>query len=91
MKRFFIGILALILAAGCSLPPEIPVTRAELMRTRVYRQYVIDESPEEVLNALNKEGEVILESKRNVPGKDYLVYLKLLATSDGIEVLPYDR
>lgn len=86
-----LGAVLLTNVAACSLPPEKPVTRAELMATRIYNMYIIDESPEQVLNALNSEGEVILESKRNVPGKNYPVYLKLLATSDGIDVLPYDR
>ncbi|BCR05336.1 lipoprotein [Desulfuromonas versatilis] len=86
-----LGALLLAVLAACSLPPEKPVTRAELMSTRIYNLYIIDESPEQVLNALNSEGEVILESKRNIPGKNYPVYLKLLATSEGIDVLPYDR
>lgn len=83
--------LLLFLAAACSLPPVNPVTREELMATRIYNLYVIEESPEEVLNALNREGEVILEAKRNIPGKEFPVHVKLLATSDGLEVLDYDR
>ncbi len=91
MKRVVSILLSALLLAACSLPPETPLTRADLMRTRVYTMYIIEESPEQVLNALNAEGEVILESKRKLSGKDRPVYLKLLATSDGIEVLPYDR
>jgi hypothetical protein len=90
MKRW----LALLLIQGltaCSLPPEIPVTRAELMKTQVYKNYVIQESPEEVVNALNKDGEVILDSKRNIPGKNIPVHVKILATSEGLDVLEYER
>jgi len=83
-------LLALLLTA-CSLPPDKPVTREELMKTRIYSRFIIEESPEQVLNALNAYGEAILEAKRNVPGKDYPVHVKLLATSEGIEVLDYDR
>jgi len=83
--------LLLILLAGCSLAPQQPVTRIELMQTGVYNKYVIEESPEELLYALNTRGEVIVESKRNIPGKDFKIYLKLLATADGLEVLEYDR
>lgn len=90
-KRILPPVVPLVLLAACSLPPVNPVTREQLMATRVYTQYVIQESPEEVLNALNREGEVILESKRNIPGKEFPVYVKLLATSDGLEVLDYDR
>jgi len=90
MKRLLLLLLPLALLA-CSIPPEKPVTREELMKTRIYNTYIIEESPEQVLNALNTNGEVVLESKRNVPGKDYPVHLKLLATSEGIEVVDYDR
>lgn len=81
----------LLLLAACSLPPDKPVTRDELMKTRIYSMYIIEESPEQVLNALNVYGEAILEAKRNIRGKEYPVHVKLLATSEGIEVLDYDR
>jgi len=84
--------LLLTLSLGaCSIAPDKPVTREDLMKTRIYNYYVIEESPEQVLKALNTNGEVILESKRNVPGKSYPVHIKLLATSDGLEVVDYDR
>lgn len=88
-------ILSLIVAVGllaaCALPPDKPVTREELMKTRIYQTFVITESPEQVLDLLNSYGEAILEAKRNIPGKDYPVHVKLLATSEGIEVVDYDR
>ncbi|HAD04277.1 MAG: hypothetical protein A2091_11830 [Desulfuromonadales bacterium GWD2_61_12] len=85
-------LLALLLfGAACSLPPDRPVTRSALMATRIYSIYVIEESPEEVMNALNTRGEAILEAKRKIQGKEYPVHIKLLATSAGIEVLDYDR
>ena len=84
-------LLLLTLLAGCSLAPEQPVTRAELMRTNIYNRFVVEESPEELLYALNTRGEVVVESKRNIPGREFNIYLKLLATADGIEVLEYDR
>jgi len=86
-----VATLLLILLAGCSLAPEQPVTRAELMKTKVYNRYVIEESPEELLYALNTHGEVIVESKRLIPGGELNIYLKLLATADGVEVLEYER
>lgn len=88
--RFFLLLLSWGLA-GCSLPPEVPVTRAELMKTQIYRHYLIKESPEEIVNALNKDGEVIMDSRRNVPGKDIPVHVKILATSEGLDVLEYER
>lgn len=84
-------VLSLVLLAACSLPPDRPVTRKALLDTRIYNTYVIVESPEEVLNALNTDGEAILEATRRVGGKDYPVHIKILATSEGLEVLDYDR
>jgi len=83
--------LAVFLLISCSLPPIQPVARQELMKTRIYNKYIIDESPEEILYALNTRGEVIVEGKRNVPGMDLPIYVKLMATTDGIHINEYDR
>lgn len=79
------------LCVACSLAPETPVTREMLMKTRIYTTYVIEESPEEVVDALNQQGEAILAVKRSIRGKDFPMHLKVLATSEGLEVLEYDR
>lgn len=89
--RNIIVLFLITLGVACSLAPEMPVTREMLMKTRIYQSYVIEESPEEVVDALNKEGEAILAVKRSIRGKDYPMHLKLLATSEGLEVLEYDR
>jgi hypothetical protein len=91
MQKVIWLLLAILLVAGCSIPPDRPVTRQELMATRIYSYYVIEDSPEMILNALNRDGEVVIEAKRNVPGKDYPVHIKLLATTEGLEVADYDR
>lgn len=95
MQRKIFSLVAMILAAflmiSCSLPPLEPVTRVELMKTRVYNKYIIDESPEELLYALNTRGEIIVEGKRNIPGKDFPVYVKLMATAEGVHLNEYDR
>ena len=83
--------LAVFLLISCSLPPQQPVTRRDLMQTRIYNKYIIDESPEELLYALNTRGEVIVEGKRNIPGMDILIYVKLMATTDGLYINEYDR
>ncbi|KIH75883.1 hypothetical protein GFER_14580 [Geoalkalibacter ferrihydriticus DSM 17813] len=76
-----------LVLSGCSLPPENPLSRQDLARTNIYRLYQIEESPEAVLNALNRQGEVVLEGHyRQRP-----VYIKLLSTSEGIEVSHYNR
>ncbi len=80
-------VLLVSLLLACSLPPDMPVTRKELGQSGIYRTYKIEESPEEVLNALNMEGEVVLRGEY----RDRPVYIKILATSDGLEVTTYDR
>ena len=93
-RRWIVICLTLLLSAvvaACSLPPDRPVTREALMQTKIYSTYVIEESPEEVLEALNARGEVVIETKRNIRGKDYPTHVKILATSGGLEVLDYDR
>lgn len=72
--------------AGCSLP-ERPVTKDELYGTGVYSFYQIKESPESVLAALNREGEVILDARY----RDRPVYIKILALSSGLQVHVIDR
>lgn len=95
MKKTFFPLvtfaLAVFLLISCSLPPAQPVTRRELMKTNVYNMYLIDESPEELLYALNTRGEIIVEGKRNIPGTDFPVYVKLMATTEGVHINEYDR
>ena len=90
--RLCLSILLVAVLAACSIAPDNPVTREELMRTQMFKRYVIDESPEQILNVLNTQGEVILEGKRNVQGgKTAPVYIKVLATALGLEVSDYER
>ena len=95
MKKMIVslvaGTVATILLISCSLPPVQPVTRKDLMKTHIYNRFLIEQSPEELLYALNTRGEVVVEGKKNIPGKDFPVFVKLLATSDGLRVLEYDR
>ena len=85
--KSLIMVLFVSMLLACSLPPDSPVTRKELSKSGIYQTFKIEESPEEVLNALNMEGEVVLRGM-------YLerpVYIKVLATSDGLEVTSFDR
>lgn len=88
---FITSVLVAVLLISCSLPPLEPVTRVELMKTRIYYKYIIEESPEELLYALNTRGEIVVESARNIPGRNFPVFVKLLATTGGVHVLEYDR
>jgi hypothetical protein len=87
MLRFAIGFLVLFGLVACSLPPERPVTKAELFATGVYQNFKIKESPESVLAALNREGEVVLDTLyKNQP-----MYVKILATSKGLQLVYVDK
>ena len=79
--------IIVLIVSGCSLPPERPITKEELYRTGIYNQYTIKESPERVLAALNREGEVVLEAQyKNQP-----VFIKLMATNKGVKVSLSER
>lgn len=82
MKSLSALFLILCICAGCSLPPEKPFTKAQLYKTGIYTYYSIEDSPESVLSAINKDGEVVLSAKyRN---RD--VWIKLLGKIGGITV-----
>ncbi|WP_306534944.1 hypothetical protein [Geobacter sp.] len=84
MKKQLLVVICLMMisVAGCSLPPEKPVTKDELYATGIYNFYTIKESPESVLAAVNREGEVILDAKY----RDRPVFIKILALSTGLQV-----
>ncbi len=88
MKTRYCLLVALFaLLCACALPPEYLVTKEQLYQTQIYTYYTIKDSPESVLNAINKEGEVVLEAKY----KDQPVYIKILATSKGLQITLFER
>lgn len=89
MKRTVAGCLVLIMLSGaaCSLPPERPVYREELYRTRIFQMFTIKESPESVLAALNRDGEVVVEGFQ----KEKPYYIRLFATRDGLQLKVFER
>ena len=89
MKTWILGMLFLVMIvfAGCSLPPEKPVTKDELYATGIYNFYTVKESPESVLAALNREGEVILDANY----RDRPVFIKILALSSGLQIHVIDK
>lgn len=80
-------VLCCALAAGCSLPPEKPVTKEELFKTGIYTYYTLKDSPESVLAALNRDGEVVLEGKY----RDRSVFIKLMAMPTGVQVHVFEK
>lgn len=88
MKRFVTRIPALLVCiAACSLPPEKPITKRELLATGIYRNFKIKESPESVLAVLNRDGEVVLDT--TYKGKP--LFVKVMATSKGLELVYVEK
>lgn len=86
LKKLSVAVCAVILFA-CSLPPDVSVTKQALDDTKLYSRFVIEESPDALIYALNKKGEAVIRAHfRNVP-----VYIKVFATSKGIMWYVYPR
>jgi len=90
MKAQFASIcfLVLIVASGCSIQPEKPVTRQELYKTNIFSEFAIKDSPQSVLATLNRDGEAVLEGRSRY-GEEY--YIKILATNNGLKVRLYAK
>jgi len=90
MRRIviFLPLLLLLANAACSVTPDRPVTRKELYRTNLFTEFTIKDAPESVIEALNRDGEVVLEGKSRY-GEDY--FIKILATSKGLLIRVYAK
>lgn len=75
-------LLTLITCAACSLAPEKPFTKDELYKTGIYTYFTVNDSPESVLSAINKDGEVILDAKY----RNRSVWIKILGKLEGLTV-----
>lgn len=82
MKSLFLLVMLVCVFSACSLPPERPFTKEQLYKTGIYTYYTIQDSPESVLSAINKEGEVVL----NASYRGRAVWIKLLGKMDGIKI-----
>jgi hypothetical protein len=54
-------LLLAVAVAGCSLPSERAFTRQDIFKTNIFTYFTIKESPDSVLAAINREGEVVIE------------------------------
>jgi len=80
-RTLFLSLLICVCAA-CSLAPETPFKKDQLYKTGIYTYFTINDSPESVLAAINKDGEVVLDATyRKRP-----VWIKLLGKRDAITV-----
>lgn len=83
MKSFAaLLLITLFVCSACSLAPERPFTKDQLYKTGIYTYFTINDSPESVLSAINKDGEVVLDAMyRKRP-----VWIKLLGKLEGLTV-----
>ena len=82
MKSLSLLVLVLWMCVACSLAPEKPFTKEQLYKTGIYTYFTVEDSPESVISAINKDGEVVLSAKYR--SRD--VWIKLLGKIDGITV-----
>ena len=82
MKSILVLLVICLSCTACSLAPERPFTKAELNKTGIYTYFTVSDSPESVLRALNKDGEVVLDALyRKRP-----VWIKMLGKETGITI-----
>jgi len=82
VKLLIALLFSIVVCAACSLPPERPFTKEDLYKTGIYTYFTVNDSPESVLSAINKDGEVILDAKY----RNRAVWIKLLGKTDGMTV-----
>ena len=75
---------------SCTLPPTKPITLEEMKRLKIDVVFRCENSLEEVMRYLNKDGAVVFEcmSKRR-PVEPY--YIKVLATPTGPHVMAFPK
>ena len=80
----------IVLIFSCALPPVRPITLIEMKRMKIGAVFRCENSLEEVLKYLNKDGAVVFEcmSKRR-PVQPY--YIKVLATRTGPHVMAFPK
>lgn len=82
MKLLSVLLVILSVCISCSLPPEKAFTKEQLYKTGIYTYFTVEDSPESVLSAINKDGEVVLNAKY----RNREVWIKLLGKLEGITV-----
>lgn len=88
--RAFFPILSILAILSCAIPPERRITRDEFDRLRIANFFDIENSPEEILEYLNRDGQVVFEAwSKGKERKPY--YIKIMATPEGPEVNAYPR
>ena len=85
--------ILLLVVSACSTAPVRPSTMNDLEGLKLKKFFKIDNSLEEILEYINREGEVVIEavSKRRRGVKEQTFYIKIMATSEGLETELFPR
>ena len=93
LTRNVICLAVLLMLSACSTALVRPSTMDELKGLRLKKFFKIDNSLEEILEYINKEGEVVIEAvskkKRGIKAKPF--YIKIMATSGGLKTELFPR
>ena len=91
--RNLISLSLILILFACSTTPLKQATMNDLKGLKLNRYFTIDNSLEEILEHINKDGEVVIEAvskrKRGVQAKPY--YIKIMATSTGLKTDLFPR
>ena len=91
--RNSICIILLLIVSACSTVPVKSVSMNDLEGLRLNKFFKIDNSLEEILEHINREGEVVIEAvskkSRGIKAKPY--YIKIMATSEGLKTQLFPR
>lgn len=78
-------LLIAFLLFACSLPPQRKVTEREFTRLKIGRFFECYNSTEEILEYLNRDGEVTFECYTKGKNKAHY-YLQVLSAHDGLSI-----
>lgn len=82
-----------LIASACSTIPTRQATIGDLEELKLDKYFNIDNSLKEILDHLNKNGEVVIEgvSKKTKTMKSKPLYIKIMATTEGLKTSIFPR
>ena len=81
-------VLPLFFMVACSLPPTREVSMIEFQRLKLQNFFTFENSFEQILDVLNKEGEVVVPARAKNRSRDPY-YVRILSTPEGPVASPY--
>lgn len=93
LTRNLASLALFLILSACSTAPIRPSTINDLKVLKLDKFFTIDNSLEEILEHINRDGEVIIEavSKRRRGIKKRPFYIKIMARPEGLEADIFPR